>query len=166
MSSWVAAYHSEPRTATPERHGNRVRFFKNRGSGAPSLSPAPLPLGWGSRRRGDGDTWRLFSVATLIEVAALIGCCTVLSMRKELTTRQQVILGFLREFVDSYQRPPTHREICARFSFKSTNAAADHLQKLEKWGWIERDHNLARGIRFTEESEVLPRQGLERGHFS
>jgi len=85
-------------------------------------------------------------------------------MRKELTPRQRQVLDFLRQFSDANQRPPTHREICAHLGTTSTNGVAEHLQRLEKWGWIVRDARLARGIRFTDDDgPVQKRVGLEKG---
>lgn len=67
-----------------------------------------------------------------------------------LTRRQQQILDFIRERISRDGRPPTVREIAARFRFTSTNAARCHLAALEKKGYIEREFHTARGIRLTD----------------
>ena len=49
-----------------------------------------------------------------------------------LTARQQQILDFIREFIDSEGYPPTRAEIAKALGFRSANAAEDHLKALAK----------------------------------
>lgn len=81
-------------------------------------------------------------------------------MKNQLTARQYQVLDFLRQFSEERQRPPTYREIAAHFGFSSLNSVRDHLNKLTKWGWIERERDglgptgiVARGIRFLDGEE-------------
>lgn len=68
-------------------------------------------------------------------------------MKYPLTASQQEILNFISWEILTKQRPPSAREICTRFGFKSTNAAYDHLRALEKKGLIVIEPMLSRGIR-------------------
>lgn len=56
----------------------------------------------------------------------------------DLTRQQLRILRYIVEGVRQRGRAPTHKEICAKFGFRSPNAAVDHLKALEKKGYIER----------------------------
>jgi len=64
-----------------------------------------------------------------------------------LTDRQYSILKFICNVIDEMSRPPTVREIGHEFSIDSTKGVADHLDALERKGWIEREPGQARGIR-------------------
>ena len=66
-------------------------------------------------------------------------------MAKGLTERQQTILDFIIENIRENGYPPTIAEIGIRFSIASTNGVNDHLQSLERKGYITRSPK-ARGI--------------------
>lgn len=68
-------------------------------------------------------------------------------MARGLTKRQLEVLEFLIEFIDEHGYAPSHRDICQHFGMASTRAASDHLDALEKKGYIARDGDIARGIR-------------------
>jgi len=65
---------------------------------------------------------------------------------KRLTSRQQEIYDYLARHLDERGFPPTLREICGEFGMKSTRAASDHLQALERKGFISRARDRSRGI--------------------
>jgi len=65
---------------------------------------------------------------------------------KRLTPRQQEIYDYLSSHLSLQGYPPTLREICAEFGMKSTRAASDHLQALERKGYISRARDRSRGI--------------------
>lgn len=67
-------------------------------------------------------------------------------MAKQLTDRQREIFEFIRHSIRNYSRPPTVREIADHFGFKSPKAATDHLNALEKKGYIQRRNSKARNI--------------------
>jgi repressor LexA len=73
---------------------------------------------------------------------------TTIQMYSEakLTQRQTEIFNFLCEFKNKEKMAPTYREIADHFGFKSTKAAADHVQALEKKGFIRRHGRRSRGI--------------------
>ncbi|RME67198.1 MAG: repressor LexA [Nitrospirae bacterium] len=70
-------------------------------------------------------------------------------MMKPLTMAQERVLEYVRRFVSERGYPPTVREICDAFGFKSPMAAKAHLDALERKGYIRRRTGLARGIELT-----------------
>lgn len=66
--------------------------------------------------------------------------------RANLTKRQYEIFKFIYERIEEDSRPPSVREIGREFSISSTKGVSDHLDALEKKGWIERISGQARGI--------------------
>src|SRR6185295_15881049 len=70
----------------------------------------------------------------------------------ELTDKQQQILDFVRQAIETTGFPPTRAEIAKAFRFKSPNAAEDHLRVLERKGAIELTPGASRGIRLAEGS--------------
>ncbi|NMG49022.1 transcriptional repressor LexA [Azoarcus communis] len=69
---------------------------------------------------------------------------------ENLTARQQEILDFIRQTVESEGRPPTRAEVCTAFGFRSPNAAETHLRALAAKGAILLEEGRARGIRLAE----------------
>lgn len=70
---------------------------------------------------------------------------------KELTTRQEEILEFIRQHFYEQSCWPSIREIQRHFDFKSTNAVMGHLRALEKKGCISRVPGQARTFRLMHE---------------
>jgi len=66
---------------------------------------------------------------------------------RDLTARQQEILGLIREHIADTGFPPTRAEIAARLGFRSPNAAEEHLKALARKGVIELTSGASRGIR-------------------
>lgn len=59
--------------------------------------------------------------------------------QRPLTSRQQQVLGFMREFfLDNDQIPPIHA-IQEKFEFASINAATSHVMALARKGFIEKN---------------------------
>jgi len=63
-----------------------------------------------------------------------------------LTERQGEILKFIILNKEKFGYPPSIPEIQEKFSFKSPNAVQDHLEALERKGYISRRAHKARGI--------------------
>jgi len=63
-----------------------------------------------------------------------------------LTERQGEILKFIILNKEKFGYPPSIPEIQEKFSFKSPNAVQDHLEALERKGYISRHAHKARGI--------------------
>jgi repressor LexA len=76
-----------------------------------------------------------------------------------LTRIQADIVLFIEERLDAGASAPTCREICDRFRFKSPKAATDHLNALERKGYISRDRKQARSIRVLNRSSEIPLLG-------
>jgi repressor LexA len=64
---------------------------------------------------------------------------------KNLTERQQEVLSFISQFVESHAYPPTVREIAERFSI-SVKGAYDHMKALEKKGALRVEGNRSRAV--------------------
>ena len=69
----------------------------------------------------------------------------------KLTARQQEILYFIRNSLETLGAPPTRAEIADAFGFASPNAAEEHLKALAKKGAIILEPGAARGIRLVEQ---------------
>lgn len=74
----------------------------------------------------------------------------------QLTDRQQAILDFVTERVDSHGLPPTWAEIAEAFGFSQTRSARKHLQALEAKGYLSLLPGKARGIRLP--AQARPRR--------
>jgi repressor LexA len=65
----------------------------------------------------------------------------------DLTERQRQVLQFVQTALEEGRPAPTLREIAAHFGFKSSRAAADHLDALKRKGILEAEPGKARGLR-------------------
>jgi repressor LexA len=65
---------------------------------------------------------------------------------KDLSSKQQSILRFLREFIDEHDYPPSIRQIQEACDISSTSVVDYNLRALEKAGHIRRDREISRGI--------------------
>lgn len=65
---------------------------------------------------------------------------------KELSDQQRKVLAVIVEWTREHGYPPTFREIGARMRIKSANGVRDHLDALERKGWIKRTPAEARSI--------------------
>lgn len=65
---------------------------------------------------------------------------------EKLTRKQQQIFEFIKSHMDTYNRPPSMREIAAEFNLSSTNGVSQHLDALEKKRYIRRSKFISRGI--------------------
>ncbi|MAG14130.1 MAG: repressor LexA [Spirochaetales bacterium] len=71
---------------------------------------------------------------------------------KELTTRQQEILSFIKGFIREHKYPPTIREIAGNFNI-SVKGAYDHVKALEKKEQIHCDLGRSRAIEIVDNEE-------------
>jgi repressor LexA len=78
---------------------------------------------------------------------------------RDLTARQQEILGLVRQHIADTGFPPTRAEIAAKLGFRSPNAAEEHLKALARKGVLELTSGASRGIRL----KLLPGMDAERG---
>jgi len=67
-------------------------------------------------------------------------------MPEPLTSRQQKLLTYILDSIRSSGRPPTVREICRAFGYRSTGTARDHLRALEAKGQLKKLRAKSRGL--------------------
>lgn len=68
--------------------------------------------------------------------------------KQPLTSRQKEILDYMESFTQELGYPPTVREICKATGLRSPRSVSQHLQALERKGYIERGREKSRAIRF------------------
>ena len=69
---------------------------------------------------------------------------------KELSERQQQILGFIEEFIEDNGYPPTIRDIQAACEISSTSVVDYNLNALRSKGYINRDAEVSRGLQLLQ----------------
>lgn len=81
-------------------------------------------------------------------------------MQKELTKIQHGILNYLIE-LKSKSTTPTLAEIAKHFGYKNRSTVQQHLQAIEKKGFIKRNPKISRGIELTfDNNYFIPRPVL------
>jgi len=80
-------------------------------------------------------------------------------MPTKLTAAQRKVLDFLENRSERGEPPPTYREICKRFGYRSPKAASDHVAALEKKGYVTREKGLARGLHLVRKGTGIPLLG-------
>jgi repressor LexA len=83
-------------------------------------------------------------------------------MAKDLSDRQKRILGFIREFIEEHQFPPSIREIGENVGISSTSVVKYNLDALERKEMIERDPDISRGIRLVDDLAVRMHSAVDR----
>jgi repressor LexA len=78
-----------------------------------------------------------------------------------LTIRQKEILEYLGVHTRDYGYPPTVREVCRATGLKSPRSVSQHLQALERKGYIQRGRDKSRAIRFLHRPESLGSNGSD-----
>lgn len=76
-------------------------------------------------------------------------------MAREITPRQAEILRFIVDFQHENNYTPSFREIAEQFDIRSTKAVSDHLQALERRGFISREKRKSRTIRIEEVASAV-----------
>ena len=69
---------------------------------------------------------------------------------REISERQQNMLGFIEEFLDDYGYPPTVRDIQTGCDISSTSVVDYNLKALIEKGYINRDAELSRGLQLVQ----------------
>ena len=79
---------------------------------------------------------------------------------KELSSKQNKILDFIRTFIDRHDYPPSIRQIQEACGISSTSVVDYNLRALEKSGHIRRDREVSRAIEVldagSKRSRVIP----------
>ena len=65
---------------------------------------------------------------------------------KELTLKQEAILTYVKSFIADNGYAPIPKEVKVFFGYASENAAIEHLNAIEKKGYIKRTPKIARSI--------------------
>lgn len=65
---------------------------------------------------------------------------------KKLTDKQAAILTYIKGYIVSYGYSPIAKDIQSKFGYASQNAALEHLNAIEKKGYIRRTPKIARSI--------------------
>ncbi|WP_068672259.1 transcriptional repressor LexA [Oceanobacillus sp. Castelsardo] len=71
----------------------------------------------------------------------------------KLSNRQQMILDFIKEEVNTKGYPPSVREIALAVGLASSSTVHGHLERLENKGYIRRDPTKPRAIEILDQSE-------------
>ena len=72
---------------------------------------------------------------------------------RDLSSKQEQILNYLKTEVQKKGYPPSVREICEAVGLKSTSTVHGHLSRLEKKGLIRRDPTKPRAIEILDHSD-------------
>ncbi|MCH8949312.1 MAG: repressor LexA, partial [Chloroflexi bacterium] len=75
---------------------------------------------------------------------------------KSLSTKQQAILEFLRQFIRDKDYPPSIRDIQLGCKISSTSVVDYNLKALERLGHIRRDREVSRAIELLDGSGRRP----------
>ena len=78
-------------------------------------------------------------------------------MARDLSSKQQSILRFIRRFIEEHDYPPSIRQIQDGCSISSTSVVDYNLKKLEGDGYIRRDREVSRAIELLERGGRPPR---------
>lgn len=87
------------------------------------------------------------------------------STAAELTERQKKVLGFIELHIKQHGFPPTIREIGLHLGIKSTNGVNDHLNALQKKGFLTREEGKSRTLQLvhsSDDSVVADNDDLDR----
>ena len=77
-----------------------------------------------------------------------------------ISAKQEEILEYLKEVILKKGYPPSVREICTAVGLSSTSSVFNHLEKLEKNGYIRRDPAKPRCIEIVDDSFQLTRREM------
>lgn len=75
--------------------------------------------------------------------------------QNKFSPRQRKILRYVWEYWRESGRPPTIREIGEAADIPSTSVVTYNLNKLEGWGYLEREAEVSRGLKLTKKALAL-----------
>lgn len=78
----------------------------------------------------------------------------------KISAKQQQILEYMKEVILKKGYPPSVREICSAVDLSSTSSVFNHLEKLEKNGYIRRDPAKPRCIEIVDDNFQLTRREM------
>jgi repressor LexA len=79
----------------------------------------------------------------------------IMAKKGKVSDRQKEILGYIWANIQKEGRPPTIREIGEAAQISSTSVVSYNLNKLKEQGYLEREKEVARGLRLTERARAL-----------
>ena len=71
-------------------------------------------------------------------------------MSIKLTKKQQVLLDFIKEFMNTHDYSPSYREICAGLGLSSTASVAEHINNLVALGALKKNDGAARSLEIVD----------------
>ena len=81
-------------------------------------------------------------------------------MKRKLSTRQEGILEFIREFLDEHHFPPTVRDIQSGCNVSSTSVVDYNLHILQREGYLRRLPEVSRGLELLEDGMRVTRRNI------
>ena len=78
------------------------------------------------------------------------------SSGNNLTSKQAVVLDYLKKFIAEHGYPPAVREICEGLKLSSPATVHTHLKELEKKGFINKQDSKFRTIEICGDNEYMP----------
>lgn len=78
----------------------------------------------------------------------------------KISAKQTEILEYMKEIILKKGYPPSVREICTAVNLSSTSSVFNHLEKLEKNGYIRRDPSKPRCIEIVDDNFQLTRREM------
>ncbi len=72
-----------------------------------------------------------------------------------LTDRQKKVLAFIETHIKQHGFPPTIREIGLHLGIKSTNGVNDHLNSLQKKGFLTREEGKSRTLQLVKDNDAV-----------
>ena len=78
------------------------------------------------------------------------------SSGNNLTSKQAIVLDYLKKFIAEHGYPPAVREICEGLKLSSPATVHTHLKELEKKGFINKQDSKFRTIEICGDNEYMP----------
>lgn len=85
-----------------------------------------------------------------------------MTTKRPLRDRQQKMLAFIQEFLEENGMPPTVRDIQHGCEISSTSVVDYNLRLLERYGYLKRRSEIARGIELLDETGLPVNTGSSR----
>ena len=94
-------------------------------------------------------TFYIYYVILLVEVKRMV------NKKEGLTSKQEEVLKYIKEFIAEHKYPPSIREIGASIGLKSPATVYVHLNNLEDKGYIKKESTKNRAIELLVDNEYL-----------
>ena len=94
-------------------------------------------------------TFYIYYVILLVEVNRMV------NKKEGLTSKQEEVLKYIKEFIAEHKYPPSIREIGASIGLKSPATVYVHLNNLEDKGYIKKESTKNRAIELLVDNEYL-----------